>query len=154
MGIKDEDIIRVMDEVANRFLIPHFLELGMNATGEWVRSIETTASNNTGYIRGRDYSYYLVNGRKPGNRPPIAPLERWAQAKLGLSGQQATSAAFAIANKIAQEGTEYYKQGGTDLLEVLESPECIEYVRREFSQILVEDLKTEILIEANKLEEV
>lgn len=152
MAIMDEDIIRVMTEVAQRFLIPRFLELGMNATGEWVKSIETTASNNVGTIRGRDYSYYLVNGRKPGKRPPIAPIERWAQAKLGLTGQQATSAAFAIANKIAQEGTEYYKRGGTDLLEVLESSECIEFVRNELKQILVEDLKTQILIEARKLE--
>ncbi|HET8838047.1 MAG TPA: hypothetical protein VFM82_03545 [Flavobacteriaceae bacterium] len=151
MQIADDEIIRVMTEVAQRFLIPKFLELGMNSTGEWVKSIEVSASNNVGYIRGRDYSYYLVNGRKPGKRPPIAPLERWAQAKLGLSGQQAKSAAFAIANKIAKEGTEYYQRGGTDLLEVLESPECLDYVRNELKQILTEDLKAQILIEAEKL---
>lgn len=152
MVIPDEEIKRVMGEVAQRFLIPHFLELGMNATGEWVKSIEVSASNNVGYIRGRDYSYYLEHGRKPGKRPPIAPLERWAQAKLGLSGQQAKSAAFAIANKIAKEGTDYYKQGGTDLLEVLESQECLDFVTSEIRTLMVDQVHSKILIETKKLQ--
>lgn len=142
--ISDEYINELMTEVASRFLIPKFLELGMNASGEWIDSIETSASNNVGKIRGRDYTEYLKNGRKPGKMPPIAPIERWAQVKLGLRGAQAKSAAFAIAKKIAKEGTEYYKQGGTELLDILESQECLDYIRKELTTLIVVQAKEEI----------
>ena len=144
MVLNDENINRIMTEVASRFLIPKFLELGMNASGEWVDSIETTAANNVGKIRGRDYSEFLQNGRKPGKMPPIAPIERWVQVKLGLSGNEAKGAAFAIAKKIAAEGTEYHKQGGTDLLDVLDSPECLEYVRGELTTLFTVQAREEI----------
>src|SRR5690606_3977334 len=125
MGIelKEADIIETMNWVVDTILIPHFMALGLNASGEWVANVNTRAEGNTGIINGRKYTEQLVWGRKPGKRPPISALEKWAQVKLGLSGTQATSAAFAIANKIAQEGTNIYKEGGTDLLEILEKPE-------------------------------
>lgn len=121
--------IKVMEGVINGFLIPKFVSLGMNASGEWINSLEGRYQNNRGEIWGRDYTYYLANGRAPGNRPPITPLISWVGHKFGISGGQARSAAFAIANKIAKEGTDYYP-AGTDLLEVLNSPETINYVYR------------------------
>ena len=142
--ISDQDIKTIMDGVALKFLIPKFLELGMNASGEWVDSIETSAVNNIGKIRGRDYTEYLKNGRKPGKMPPIAAIEKWVQVKLGLRGKQALSAAFAIAKKIAKEGTDYYKQGGTELLAELESQECLDYIRKELTTLIVVQAKGEI----------
>ena len=142
--ISDQDIRTIMDGVALKFLIPKFLELGMNASGEWVDSIETSAVNNVGKIRGRDYTEYLKNGRKPGKMPPIAAIEKWVQVKLGLRGKQAISAAFAIAKKIAKEGTDYYKQGGTELLAELESQECLDYIRKELTTLIVVQAKGEI----------
>lgn len=44
-------------------------------------------------------------GTKP-HFPPIDPLAWWAEKKLGLSGDAARSAAFAIAHSIARRGTE------------------------------------------------
>jgi hypothetical protein len=44
-------------------------------------------------------------GTKP-HRPPIEPLIDWAEARLGLRGKEAKSAAWAIANKIAAHGTD------------------------------------------------
>jgi len=109
-----------------------------------VDSIETSAVNNVGKIRGRDYTEYLKNGRKPGKMPPIAAIEKWVQVKLGLRGKQAISAAFAIAKKIAKEGTDYYKQGGTELLAELESQECLDYIRKELTTLIVVQAKGEI----------
>ena len=123
MEIQEADIIKTMQWTVDNILIPHFMALDLNATGEWRENVKVRAENGNGIISGRKYTNQLVNGRGPGKMPPIAPLEKWAQAKLGLSGQQARSAAFAIAKKIAQEGTEIYKDGGTDLLEILESPD-------------------------------
>lgn len=37
--------------------------------------------------------------------PPIAPLQDWAEAKLGLDAEAARGAAFAIARTIAKRGT-------------------------------------------------
>lgn len=127
MTIPNETIQSVMQEVIDTILIPKFIELGMNASGRWISSLEARAENNTGSIWGMDYTYYLVNGRAPGNRPPIAPLVQWVGYKFGLSGQEATSAAFAIANKIAREGTDYYPSG-TDLLEVLQSDSTTQFI--------------------------
>lgn len=139
--LKENDINQIMQEVIDKFLIPKFNELGMSATGRWLESLETEARQNLGVIRGQDYSEFLARGRRPGNRPPIAPIERWVNAKLGISGQQARGVAFAIATKIGNEGTTWYQQGGTDLLEVLESPECVDYVRSRFTGLMQLEVK-------------
>src|SRR5690606_22373253 len=136
----DEEIKRTMDWVVDTILIPHFLSLGLDATGEWRQSLNVRAEGSIGIINGRKYTEQLVWGRRPGNRPPIAPLERWAQIKLGLSGRDALGAAFAIANKIAKEGTEIYKEGGTDLLEILERPETLQRI----NAFLGEQLQTKV----------
>lgn len=133
-----------MDSVVERFLIPKFHELGMSATGNWLQSLETEARGNTGVIRGQDYSYYLVNGRRPGARPPIAPIEQWVNDKLGISGSQGLGIAFAVANKIAQEGTSWYEKGGSDLLEVLESEEVVNFIRNEYRNLVQIQVKAEI----------
>ena len=38
--------------------------------------------------------------------PPVAPLQHWVEKKLGLSGSEAKSVAYAIASSIAKHGTE------------------------------------------------
>ena len=130
-----------MQEVIDKFLIPKFNELGMNATGQWLESLETEARQNVGVIRGQDYSEFLARGRRPGNRPPIAPIESWVNAKLGIGGNQARGVAFAVANKIANEGTTWYQQGGTDLLEVLESQAVIDYIRSRYTGLMQLEVK-------------
>lgn len=147
--IPDALINEIMQEVINRLLIPRFDALGMNASGEWKRSLEVRTDVNKGEIWGRKYTEQLVYGRKPGKRPPIAPIEQWVNQKLGYSGSQARGMAFAIATKIAKEGTDYFQEGGTDLLEVLNQPDVIqfvnervgEYLRTQGQLMIVRDLK-------------
>lgn len=141
MLVVPESIINeVLTDVVEMYLKPKFIELGMNASGQWLNSLEVRTSLNRGEIWGMDYTEYLVNGRRPGNRPPIAPLVEWVQNKFGYVGQQATSTAFAIANKIAKEGTEYYPDG-TDLLEVLNSREVTEFINNRIGEYIIEDTK-------------
>lgn len=129
-------------------LIEKHKELGMEATGQWIDGLEARVGHNSGSIWGEHYTEQLVHGRPPGNRPPITPIERWVKAKFGLSGRQAKSAAFAVANKIAAEGTTWYPQG-SDLLEVLEDPYVVSafydevgvYLRLQVSEQLRRDLK-------------
>lgn len=133
-----------MQEVCDMFLIPKFNELNMNASGEWLENLSVSATPTTGLINGLDYTYQLVNGRAPGRMPPIAPLEKWAGYKLGLFGAQAKSAAFAIAKKIAEEGTDYYPEG-TDLLEILSSKEVTDYVNSRIGNYLIGEGQVQII---------
>lgn len=140
--IPDEEIIRVMQGVIDLFLIPKFLSLGMDATHNWINSLEAKAVNGNGEIWGQDYTYWLVNGRKGGTAPPISALLPWVTAKFGIGGNEAKGIAFAVATKIKNEGTNYYPEG-TDLLEILRSPEVSAYV--------TEQIQTWFTIEISKV---
>lgn len=142
--VPNEIIQRVLTEVVELFLKPKFIELGMNASGRWLDSLEVRVNVNRGEIWGMDYTYYLQNGRASGNRPPISPLVQWVGYKFGYSGQQAVSTAYAIANKISKEGTEYYPQG-TDLLDVLQSKECLDYINRQIGQYLLSEVRIDMI---------
>lgn len=144
MTIPPEKIQQILEEVIEKFFKPKFIELGMNASGKWLNSLSVEYSENKGIIKGMDYTYYLANGRAPGNRPPIQPLVEWVGHKFGITGNEARSAAFAIATKIAREGTNYYPNG-TDLVEVLSSPEVISYINSQVSNSLEVSVKLEIL---------
>lgn len=123
--VPEEVILKALNKAID-VLIRKYDELGMRATGDWAQGLEARPGHNGGEIWGLPYTEQLVQGRAPGNRPPIAPLERWVQAKFGMSGRQATSMAFAVANKIAKEGTTWHQQGGSDLLEVLDDQEVVD----------------------------
>lgn len=144
----------VIEQSLNRvieILIRKYDELGMRATGEWADELEGRTAINRGSIWGMPYTEQLVQGRAPGKRPPIAPLERWAQAKFGLSGQQARSTAFAVANKIAESGTTWYQKGGSDLVEVLESPEVMEAFYGPITEYLLAEVRVTIMEELRRL---
>lgn len=125
--ISDELIIETIQGVIDNFLKPKFISLGMNATGQWLNSLEARAVNGNGEIWGMDYTYWLANGRKSGTAPPVSVLIPWVNAKFGIGGNEARGIAFSVAAKIKKEGTSYYPEG-TDLLEVLNSPEVINYI--------------------------
>ena len=122
-----------MQGVIDLYLIPRFNELGMNATGNWIESLEARAVDGNGAIYGLDYTYWLQNGRAPGAMPPVSALIPWVNAKLGKSGREGVSIAWAVAKKIQKEGTNYYPEG-TDLLDVLSSKEVIDYVYGQFGE--------------------
>ena len=53
------------------------------------------------------YAWPVELGRRPGGRmPPVEPIADWAVAQLGIEREEARGVAFAIARKIAREGTE------------------------------------------------
>lgn len=144
MTIPAEKVQEILEEVIEKFFKPKFIDLGMNASGKWLNSLSVEASDGKGIIKGIDYTYYLANGRAPGNMPPIQPLVEWVGYKFGITGNEARSAAFAIAKKIAREGTNYYPDG-TDLVEVLTYPEVISYINSQISRELEVIVKLEIL---------
>lgn len=79
-----------------------------NASMSLAKSLKTVYVNRTGTVsaqfRAKDYWKYVDKGRRPGKKPPITPLVKWAKVKLGLSGDEAVSAAFGIAENIKKRG--------------------------------------------------
>lgn len=143
MQVEREELIYLMEQVIEKFLKPKFIELGMNATGDWLNSLKAGTEPNRGIIKGKHYTAYLVRGRAGGTRPPIRHLARWVQAKFKLAGQEATSVAFAVAKKIEKEGTEYYPNG-TDLLEILQSNEVKHYIEQELKSYLIDKVTLQL----------
>lgn len=106
-------------------------ELGMKASGQWLNSLEVQVKGLSGVIKGEPYTEQLVNGRPPGKFPPISAIRQWIIDKgINYLGKQSylNSLAFLIARKIAKEGTRYFKQGGTDLVEAVITPERIQRI--------------------------
>ncbi len=141
MWFETHELENILQKVIDNFLIPRFHESGyisktMRATGEWEESLEIKIGDDSGVIRGRDYSEQLAKGRGPGSMPPIKDLIRWAKAKFGVGEQEATSIAWAVGKKIQKVGTQYHIQGGTTLLEVFEEPKTIEFIQEQLSAIL------------------
>ena len=84
-----------------------------NATGDTSRGIEVNAVGGGGYVQGTliaDSQWkYVGNGRAPGRRPPIEPLNKWIAARnLDIS-------AYAVANRIAKEGSRDYRKRNTNV---------------------------------------
>lgn len=112
-----EIIIAEQLDLIIKELIEQHDKLGMRTSGKWVDSLEQQTDGNNGKILGEPYTEQLTKGRLPGKRPPISPIEDWVKLKFGLSGKQATSAAFAVATKIGKEGTTWFEKGGSDLID-------------------------------------
>lgn len=133
--IEQEEIEKVITDVINLFLIPKFREFGMPATGEWEENIHARGNE----VWGRAYTEQLVNGREPGSMPPVEAIQRWALAKFGNGD---INVAWAIATKIKNEGTSWYPNG-SDLLEVLESQEVVNYITNQLRDIVILQITTQ-----------
>lgn len=149
--LTDEDVAAVLQGVIDEFLIPKFKELNMNASGEWIASLETERrGTNEGVIRGRDYTYWLVNGRSPNQDQSPEALRKWAVwagntfIKEWVKNKGLSADPIAVAMSIAKKGTSWKRKGGSDLLEVLETPEVQRYVAERFRRIIAPKVAAEL----------
>lgn len=150
--LTSEDITAVIEGVVDNFLIPRFMELNMNASGEWVKSLEVEIrGTNEAVIRGRDYTYFLTRGRGPNQNQDPAALRRWAVwagntfIKEWVQDKGLSANPIAVAMGIAKKGTTWKRKGGSDLLEVLTEPDTLRYIEERLRQIvqprIVEELQ-------------
>lgn len=79
-----------------------------NATGDLAKSLKVEASELGGIVsvrfKAKSHWKYVDGGRKKGTRPPIGPLQRWVQVKLGKDEEDSKRMAYAIANNIKKNG--------------------------------------------------
>lgn len=151
MLVPDDLIMETITEVVEKFLKPKFIELGMNASGQWLRALKVKTSINRGEIWGMNYSYWLSEGRGPNkNQSPesIGNFVRWAGSTFikqwcidkGIN----PDLSYAISHKIAKEGTSYYPNG-TDVLNILNSSEVQDFVKTKIGDYLLEQTRLTIL---------
>lgn len=145
-----EQIRTIFENVVDLFLIPNFEELGMNASGEWRSTVEVKTFENRVEIWARDYTPYLEYGR--GANADQSPegikawvgwagstfLAQWVQDK-GLSINP-----YAVAYKIAREGTTWKEKGGSNVISVLQEPHVTNYINEELRKIYAYNLNVEI----------
>ena len=81
------------------------------ATGRLYNSVSYIVRDGEIDILMEDYGVDFVfgEGSKPSRRPPIAPIEKWVRAKIGLQGAAAKSMAFAVATNLKKVGYKGYR---------------------------------------------
>lgn len=151
MNVKDI-LFKEFQEIAIDMAEKH-IQLGMKASGEWLDSLEVEATETSVKLKANHYTRQLVSGRAGGSFPPIDAIKKWINDKNIIANIQGnitvSSLAFLIARKIAREGTEYFKQGGTDLVDAIVTPERIQSIidkvgvslTNSFASVLVNELK-------------
>lgn len=141
------DILKHELELIKIDLIKKHDELGMRASGKWAESIEVNVKGTSGTISGNKYTEQLQNGREGGKYPPVKEIERWLYEK-GITPleekMKLSTLAFLIARKIAQDGTKYYQQGGTDLIDSVITPERIQRIIDQVSEFHVNSFVSEV----------
>lgn len=129
-------------------LIRKYDELGMRASGNWEKSLDTEVKGLKGIIWGEPYTEQLVDGRKPGKMPPVWIIEKWIEDKgimKNITGKiSISSLAFIIARKIGQSGTRYFQQGGTDLIDSVITPQRIQLILDDVSEFHINEFTSEI----------
>lgn len=141
------EILKEEMELIRLELTQKHIDLGMKASGDWVNTIEAVTERLSGRIIAKQYTEQLVDGRKPGKFPPRSAIEKWIVDKGIQSIDQSisiSSLAFLIARKIAREGTEYFKQGGTDLVSAVITPERIQKIIDRVSTFQINSFTSEV----------
>ena len=130
------DIMAEESSAIVKELVEKYDSLGMRATGQWERRLQTFIAWQEGKIIakivGEDYTYYMQHGRKDGKLPPIRAIEAWIQAK-GIQPiekkMKISSLAFAIAHKIGQMGTRRFQNNGKpEFIDDVITPERIQSI--------------------------
>lgn len=126
-------------------LIKKYDQLGMRASGNWARMLEQTVNRSagklTGTIRGASYTKNLVEGVPPGSSVSVAAIEKWIQAKNINVYTNLRTAAYFISKKIEREGTEYFNQGGTDLIDGVITSQRLEEIVQVVGNGILKDIQ-------------
>lgn len=149
-----EEIISEEMELLRRDIVRRYDALGMRASGQFEEEsgIETRGKKN--FIIAPSYAVQLIRGRRPGKMPPVKAIERWLfdRGIRPLENEiKISSLAYLIARKIAREGTKYFQQGGTDLLDAVITPERMQRIINRLKDFSIVDLTTRIKRELSEI---
>ena len=147
-----ETLSKEMEKLQLEFLAK-YKEKGMEASGDWGRSLETVVNQSddgllTGSVKAFDYSQQLETGRKPGRFPPREAIENWIKEKglaSRIEGQiSVSSLAFLIARKIANEGWDRKRYGGVELISEVATPQRMQEIIDKVGQSYIVLITSEV----------
>ena len=133
--------------------------LGMKASGRWLNELEAIFEINEnsfiGKIVGAKYTKQLTQGREPGSFPPVQAIKDWIMDKpiTPRDNISIDSLAFLIGRKIQEVGTNYFQQGGTDLIDSIITPERLKSIVEKIGLSLLDTATLEINEEIKRLAE-
>lgn len=121
------EIIKSELETLRQELLQEYEASGRKASGDWAESLLIESGENSGTL----YAGRYIEGRPPGKMPPIFQIEQWIKAK-GIAPVQKNietgSLAFLIARKIAQKGTQQFREREKGIIESVITPEKIQAI--------------------------
>jgi len=145
--MSSEEILKIEFDKLREDILARYNALGLRASGRFERELENKTTGLTGLLVGSHYTEYLVNGRPPGKYPPIDIIKEWISVKpIQIIGERITvsSLAFLIARKIAREGTEIFKKGGSDLISAVITPERVQSIIDKVTRFNVQLFASEV----------
>lgn len=115
-------------EALKQRIIENHRSAGQVASGRTIASMKVEVTEDGGVLWGRSPFGTLETGRKPGKVPAgfWKIIRQWMDDK-GIQVQKPDSFAYLVARKIANEGTQLFRNGGRD---DIYSPEVKDTVER------------------------
>lgn len=115
-------------EALKQKVIENQKDSGQVASGRTIASMKVEVTEDGGVLWGRSPFGTLETGRKPGKVPAgfWKIIRQWMDDK-GIQVQKPDSFAYLVARKIANEGTQLFRNGGRD---DIYSPEVRDTVER------------------------
>lgn len=145
-----EIVVRELQDLAQR-IADNIARNGQTASGKTARSLEVVEGQDEMLLLGRKYFDNLERGVPPWssiNKNKIhgfaSILYRWSQDK-GISfadDKERTSFAFALAYKIANKGTQLFRNGGRADVYSNEIPKTIDNIARKLADEVVMKFET------------
>jgi hypothetical protein len=129
-------------------MIKKYDELGFRASGDWAKSLENEVTEGngkyTGTITGSNYTYWMEHGRKAGKFPPISAIKQWIVDK-GIVAEKISqiSLAFAIAAKIARDGTKVRPGIVSDVI----TQSHVQDLYNRIGQVFINEVKSDVIKE-------
>lgn len=107
-GILNEEL-----ESLRQRIIRNHIRAGQKASGRTIASLRVEVNDDNGTLFGRQAFGVLETGRKPGKVPKgfYQIIQQWVQDKR-IHVNNPKSFSYFVARKIAQEGTQLYREGG------------------------------------------
>lgn len=138
--ITQSEIEQIGHEVLEKFIIPSYEAKGHNASGELKNSFRVRSEPGKVIFSGFDYAQYLIIGRRPNKDQSPEAINNWARwyganvFSSWVSSKGLSLNPFAVAYKIAREGTKQFREPTEDFMAILGSQQVMDYVRDRIGQ--------------------
>jgi len=146
--INSDEIIKQEIEILLDEIKLEYNQIGKRTSGLFEEGLEAIYSPNKAVIMGYPY----LAGRKAGKMPPIQAIKKWIEQK-GIQPIKdnitTTSLAWAIAKKIAREGTN--KENHLKIYEKVITPQRIDEIIKKVSVFNVTQFTNELTASLNLL---